>query len=477
MSTSTRRLTRWAVAAAGVLSFGLLGVAAPASAANDGPNLDTGRTGSITVHKFEEPAAGGVVHDGSQLSEEATADLKALGGVEFTVRQITSIDLTENSGWEDIEGLDATDVVEPRYSLGDAKTVTTDREGVARFSELAVGAYLVEETNTGGNPIAHRAEPFLVSVPLPAEDNTWIYDVHVYPKNSVTSIAKTVDDAAAAGLGDRVTWTVTVDVPHLPEGRLIEKFRIDDELDSRLRFKTATVALPGTVLVNNEDYTLTTPDGAGGTVSLEFMPSAVAGKLDAAQGKTVTLTIVTEVVSIGDGSIENDATVFVNDFTGTTVEAVTSWGALKVVKYATTDDGRDLLQGAEFQVFRTEADAKARKEPVAVRSEGVSTDTFTTGEDGEILVEGLKAGDYWVVETKAPTGYTGVTDPMKVTVKAGSLTDPTLLQVKNTQQPAFTLPLTGAAGTVLFTMAGIGLIAVAVGAAMRQRSRAAAVAA
>ncbi len=473
MSTSTRRLTRWAVAAAGVLSFGLLGVAAPASATNDGPNLDPNRTGSITVHKFEEPAdATNLANDGTVVD---TTGLKPLRDVKFTVQRVEDIDLGTNAGWDAAEALAKrhTTVDDHELEVG-GRSLTTGTDGTATFDGLEVGLYLVSETGHGGNPIARSAEPFLVSIPLASADNTWLYDVHVYPKNSVTSIDKQVDDSAAAGLGDTVTWTVTADVPHLPDGQLVETFRIDDELDSRLRYKSATVELHGALLVKGEDYTLTTPEGSGGTVSLDFITADVAGKLDAAQGKTVTLTIVTEVISIGDGTIENDATVFVNDFEGITTEAVTSWGALKVVKYASADnDERDLLAGADFQVFRTKADAEAKANPVSV----ADTTTFTTNAKGEVLVEGLKAGTYWIVETKVPVGYTGTEAPIKVEVEAGSLEDARIAYVQNWQKPAFELPLTGAAGTVLFTMAGIGLIAVAVGAAMRQRSRAAAVAA
>ncbi|HLS48450.1 MAG TPA: LPXTG cell wall anchor domain-containing protein, partial [Actinomycetaceae bacterium] len=76
------------------------------------------------------------------------------------------------------------------------------------------------------------------------------------------------------------------------------------------------------------------------------------------------------------------------------------------------------------------------------------------------------------VETKAPLGYTGVTDPIEVEVTRGAVAEAEVVRVLNHQKPPFELPLTGAAGTVLFSMAGLGLIAVATGAALRYRSRA-----
>src|SRR5699024_3124757 len=100
MTTSTRRLTRWAVAAAGALTLGLFGAAAPASAQ---PNIDPDDKGMLTIHKFEEPVGGGVEHDGSELSDGDTAGLQPLNGVEFTVRRVNDADLSVNQGWEWVE--------------------------------------------------------------------------------------------------------------------------------------------------------------------------------------------------------------------------------------------------------------------------------------------------------------------------------------------------------------------------------------
>ncbi|WP_324649604.1 SpaH/EbpB family LPXTG-anchored major pilin [Georgenia sp. H159] len=463
MNSSTGRLARWAVAAAGALTLGLLGVAAPATATG-GPNLETDASGSITVHKFAEPAAPtGLPHDGSPVD---TTGLTALEGVTFTVQRVTTIDLATNLGWDAAAGLTAGDVLDAPadYPLDAGTNLATDAAGTAAFTGLPIGVYLVAETGVGDNPVAVKAEPFLVSVPLPTADNTWLYDVHVYPKNSVTGIAKDVSDAEAYGLGDIVTWKVSVDVPELAAGKTFTEFRIVDDLDPRLELRGTTVRLGDTTLTEDVEYTVT-EDGSAASVVLTADGRDLL--LAEGQGGTVTVELTTAVIEIGDGIITNDAEVHVNEFTGTTNTVDTRWGGLEIVKVGKAGDVTSHLQGAEFQVFRTAAAAEDASGPVAVNGET----TFTTEEDGRILIEGLKAGTYWIVETKAPVGYVGTTDPIEVTVTAGSLAEAASYEVLNSQRAAFDLPLTGAAGTVLFSMAGLGLIAVAIGAAMRHRSR------
>lgn len=480
MITTRRRLTRWAVAAAGALTLGLFGLTAPAAAA---PNIDPEEKGSLTIHKFEEPSSGGSPHDGTELDN--VDGLTPLNDVTFTIQRV-DVDLSTNAGWEWVEDRIGQPVDPASLPLvGDVHTgVTGDggSAGVTSFDSLALGVYLVQETGwADSNPIVRAAEPFLVTVPIPNGDNTWNYDVHVYPKNSVTKVDKEVDDDAAFVLGDTVTWTIDVLIPYLPQGESFEGFEIQDPLEDRLAYESATVAVVdgdgADVALDSGDYQLTHSDG---DVTLAFTETGRA-KLDGAQGGTVTLTILTTVVSIDapgdddhrddyeDGVIVNDAMARINGHDYWTDDAFTYWGALEIVKYAEDGDDRvSFLEGAEFQIFASEADAEGGNNPLTVGGQP----TLTTNDDGEILVEGLKEGTYWIVETKAPLGYTGVTDPIEVEVTRGAVAEAEVVRVLNHQKPPFELPLTGAAGTVLFSMAGLGLIAVATGAALRYRSRA-----
>ena len=478
MQTQRKSLSRRIAAGFGAITLGLIGALGGGMAASaaliDGPNLD-GDSGSIIVHKYEEPAeATGLPNDGT--AQDMTG-YTPLNGVEFTVQQVTSIDLTTYQGWDMTEGLTAAAVMaDPvAYPLGAAATGVTgagaEAAGTATFADLPVGLYLVTETNVGDNPIAIKAQPFLVSVPLPTGDNQWIYDVNVYPKNAVTTIDKVVDDAAALGLGDVVDWTITSEVPYLAEGDTFDLFSITDALDSRLGFATASLTLTDAtdtpVALVGTDFDLVLPPvGSSGLISLTFTPDGLE-KLDGAQGGTLTVEVGTTILSIGDGTIENEATFFINEFEGT-ADAVTNWGAVQILKYAMNGEETDYLQGAQFQVFSTLADANALTNPVSISG----TSTFSTDADGEIILSGLKAGDYWLVETQPPVGYTtGDAGPIAVTVTAGSLEQAVLVEVENVQKPSVDLPLTGASGVLLLTLGGAGLLSIAGGTALVNHRR------
>ena len=82
------------------------------------------------------------------------------------------------------------------YKKNSKPQVLTKEDGVAKFSELDVGMYLVIETKTP-QAVTVPADPFLVSIPMTrigdktenADNNQnlkeWLYDVTVYPKNSI----------------------------------------------------------------------------------------------------------------------------------------------------------------------------------------------------------------------------------------------------------------------------------------------------
>ena len=79
-------------------------------------------------------------------------------------------------------------VDKPEYV--DAKT--TDEEGLANFSSLKLGLYLVIETKAPDS-VTTACVPFFVSIPMTKGDGSqtnaqqdWLYNVHVYPKNSTS---------------------------------------------------------------------------------------------------------------------------------------------------------------------------------------------------------------------------------------------------------------------------------------------------
>ena len=117
-------------------------------------------------------------------------------------------------------------------------------------------------------------------------------------------------------------------------------------------------------------------------------------------------------------------------------------------------DGQEIkyLAGAVFDLYPADETDSAKPAVDPIRT------GITTGEDGKISINGLAEGTYYLVETETPTGYTGASEPISVTVsKEAAGTDYTVdVNVANTKTPT-----TGGAGTMFYTFGGLAIVAAA----------------
>ncbi|BAJ74176.1 predicted outer membrane protein [Microbacterium testaceum StLB037] len=465
MSLRSLRLRKLAagIGVAALAALGAMGASGAAHAADPAsPSNITGTTGTLTIHKHAgDPGAAG---NGAEITDpDAVRQLgEALSGVQFSVQRVayegTAIDLTTAAGWDQAATATPANIASAPFSFANSTTVTTGADGQAALANLPYGLYYVTETNPGPNPIVSPVQPFLVSVPYPNQ-GTWLYDVHVYPKNKLndTNPTKSVSAPDAPVLGSTVVWTVNAPVPALAAGDTYRSFSITDDLDDRLSYTGATVSVDGTPLVEDTDYTVS------GNVKITFT-SVGLSKL---AGKTaVEAKISTKVMSLGaDGQITNTALVNTNGSERETNSPQTNSGGLVIQK--TDAATSDALSGAIFEVY----DAK---------NGTLVAGPFTTDATGKISIDGLWVGNdsvtsrtYWVKETQAPAGYVLPADPWtEVTVTAGGTSAPTTVTLPNTQQTGPNLPLTGGAGSAAFTILGGGLVLAGVGTIVARRMRA-----
>lgn len=197
------------------------------------PVWDTTKKGSITIHKFEyNPSSGAPSQQGTGAEGEgAPAGATPLDGVTFEIYQVQSQTWLESyyggqvtASSQDFSKMDASDYYTKNSTTGaitvnsgatKVATVTTTTtgtdKGVAKKDGLALGLYLVVETKAP-DKVTSPADPFLVSVPMTriADNDTtnkltdWIYDVHVYPKNSTTYGQVTIEKKGYTGGGTGV---------------------------------------------------------------------------------------------------------------------------------------------------------------------------------------------------------------------------------------------------------------------------------
>lgn len=181
-----RKMLAGVLSAAMVLST--MTVTAFAEDTNKMPTIDTNttKTGSITINKYE----------GNNTT-------KPLAGVEFTIYKIADLEqsssnpvelkyksligdnvtITSDTTYNDIKSAVDAKVTSGELAGISKTTVIESNKATAKFTNLDLGVYLVEETKAPSQ-VVNKTANFLVSVPMTNEEgNEWIYDITANPKN------------------------------------------------------------------------------------------------------------------------------------------------------------------------------------------------------------------------------------------------------------------------------------------------------
>ncbi|MFD5598867.1 SpaH/EbpB family LPXTG-anchored major pilin [Leucobacter sp. NPDC058333] len=466
-SRGARAIALLGTAAIAAGSIGL--IATPAFAAPG-----EGGTGTLTVHKLEQPDTDFGPANGTEL------DLSGAGAVGleagFTVCSIDGIDLANSAEWSRLSNISASingsgDVVVNEG--GNTLTVTCAAEqtttlpaGATTFDLAADKAYVVYESTPAENAIS-VAQPAVVTVPYPgsgaAGEAAWNYNPHIYPKNIVVGSGATKDGKI---VGDKVTFDINVPIKPLSQGETYTELRINDQLSDSLQFTGGTVVLQnsagGDVALVPADYTLSTPSGNGGDeVILNFTASGLA-KIQANIGGNIVFTINAD--AIGTGSTANEAKITLNGKTTDKGPEVPNpsefFGGAYIIKQADNKGaGANVpLAGASFSIYT--ADAAATTCPAT--PDAAATEVFAdqvSGADGNTPDVVLAAGKYCVYETGVPAGYKGLNGGLVLEVTGeGSNVTVVNTQIGADEGDLPALPLTGAAGSFLILGGGVVLL-------------------
>ena len=360
------------------------------------------------------------------------------------------------------------------------------------FTGLDAGYYLVYVT--GGKEI----QSSLVTVDSPTST--------VNLKTEAPSITKKADKDTVS-IGQVVKYTVTGFIPDTT-GYEQYVYKIHDELSKGLDFvndETGAALGEGVTTVN-----VTVAFGKGVTDASAKAPTTATldstkkkMSLDLSEwvrdnqtnkGKEFTVTYYAKVNKDAVVTNNNKALLEYGNNSGETTkttpsEAKTPTYPLDILKKKTGTGEK--LAGAKFRLYSSEADAKANDVSKAIKVSPVVAgvagnyvvDPASTTTEFESVasideknynlhVNGLAAGDYWLVETEAPAGYNKLTDPIKVTITKGEGEEWTvkkndtaegdkIIDIENSTGSL--LPSTGGMGTIIFAViAAILVLGVAV---------------
>lgn len=408
-------------------------------------------------------------------------------------------------------------ITPPAGPDGTGLTVTKDQANTSQAVNVnGEGWYLVKDTFTkAGETTATLGTPAVVATTVSGLSNLKITADAKTGQGNITTEGQfnaknanptdeplkfarmnNVDvNGKSVKVGDTVDFTVAADVPHSAAGWDVYPFTITDIASKGLQIAATgdfTVQFRDNTPVDRSLYKITQEGSAqsqsGTTTTIRFDNAKTLA------GKTIVVmyqgTVTKDALNGLNGSVDNKATITTNH--GTSGEGKTT---LKTYGFKFTKIGKEgnetkPLAGAEFVVKNAEGKFLKQAEDGAWSfvSNLDGAKKFTTGIDGLVEVAGLAAGTYTVVETQAPTGYASnfrvtfkveITDEGLVTFEPDALhqvqpkdnttanATATVLNVKNVTQ----LPLTGAAGTVLFTVVALLVGGAGVAVAVKSRRR------
>ena len=358
----------------------------------------------------------------------------------------------------------------------DTETVAADK--TATFADLAMGEYFIRPTSSTSvyQLMLQKIEPTVV-------DGTYKIDNEKFTaKKSEVTITKTADKTSVTK-NEKVNYTITVDIPTYAANTTDKSFYVSDLLADGLTLDTTSIAVKiDDVAADAAAYTLDTTATTGYTFKFSVSTDQYTNNWSANGGKQLVITYTatlnadntTEVNTPETNTATFDYSFYPyveNSHEQKTASADVTTFAIKIDKYA-DDSSSTKLAKAKFDLYRTatqaEIDAGTSVEIPHTAVKGIKLESgLVTDNNGSATFEKYQANGthytYYLVETKAPSGYNLLDNAVKVNFtyeEAEATAGIYTVEVPNSS--GIKLPITGGTGTVIFTVIGIVLMVGAV---------------
>lgn len=286
---------------------------------------------------------------------------------------------------------------------------------------LDTGYYVINRTNGTTNGVS------ITTAKLTAE---------VHDKNSLPGDLNKTTDKESANVGDPINWELKVTASNYDDGKKILNYTVWDNLSSdwaAIDTSTIKVFVNGTEI---SDWTLVSGSTNGFKIDIPWVNTDDSFKYASVVELKVTYsgTILNAAVANDPNAAENKNTADFEwdnettpDVPGTGDETETKVYNLGFTKVDGTNPSKT-LSGAIFELYGSyDTETKVYSDPIKVSlvSEGLyivnpesATNTVISPADGQVVIQGLAEGTYYLKETTAPAGYNKLDDPVVVTIAA-----------------------------------------------------------
>ena len=521
-----------------VMAFmGLAGVGAASADTTNTPVRNQPAKASLTVHKYLGATDSTLKPDGTKIDASKLTAKKALAGINFNLYKVKGVDISTNEGLKlatklaEKPNITAKVIEDGKISLGGKDyaidkahklTQTTNGDGEAVFKDTPRGLYIVEEDLAGSTdaniktsdgavvkdkitPIA----PFAVTLPMTdPEGKAWNTDVHVYPKNQVNELTKTVVDMgvttekpeSTTGMNEFTYVLSTTSTGADTNGDKVmdaadlgNLYQIVDQLPANVEYVKTTAKINDQTTTDFDATTVKDGNPERTTVTVAFKG---AGLNTIAAGAKVEVTLHVKLNKVpADGLTKNTGQLYPNEWSKKndkgipSDEVVTKHGDIVIKKVNEDSTKPKPLAGAVFEVRLADPNTKScsdltRLGPVIKTSTATGADGLVKISDLQLTnwINGKKVNDgdqvpYCLVETTAPKDYQllpkaiefKLTKEGTVTNLAGAITADAgnATTIKNYKNPG--LPLTGAQGIILVSVLGLILVSIGVVLTVKRR--------
>ena len=390
------------------------------------------------------------------------------------------------------------------------------QKGVAKFDKLGIGLYQVQETKVPKGYSPSESKPFYITIPRieKGTDGSVIYNYAPFAdpknKNLKKCVKKTADTSETVGAGDKIKYTISAELDKMKEkaeaGQTTADLTADDfkgysvvdlapakafttydaSVVTKVQLGTGEKPLDADNKLETTDYTVTPDTPAEGAterkITISFTPAGTQKLVTAANGnagKTVKVFVELEFTltstSSDLGTSVTNKGGLIPSHDGDTPDVVTGEDNEKVdfskfkIKKVSATEPKTKLPNAKFKLFASKDEANKCSKAIsenktgddltnacAAASKGFDEKTTgTTGETEEYSLVYKKDRKLYLVETVAPTGYIRNPDAVEFTVEQ-TATNVTFQNLPTKDNGFwFNLPKTGAAGVILFALAGV----------------------